>query len=548
MGAVRNILFIMCDQLRWDYLSCAGHSWLHTPNIDALAARGVRFSRAYVQSPVCGPSRMSFYTGRYVQSHGATWNGVPLKVGEMTLGDYLRPLGVQAALVGKTHMRADVEGMQRLGIDPESIIGVRVAECGFDPYERDDGLHGVGPDGRYDPQLPRYNQYLNDKGYAGSNPWHDWANAADGEGNALASGWAMRHARKPARVKEEDSETPYMTRRAMDFMRDAGDRPWCLHLSYIKPHWPYIAPAPYNTIYGAGDVQPAVRSEEERADPHPIYRAFMDMRVSSSFSRDEVRDEVVPVYMGLIKQIDDQLGYLFRFMGEHGLLDSTLIAFTSDHGDYLGDHWMGEKDLFHEPSAKIPLILVDPSERADGTRGTVCDDLVEAIDLVPTFLEALGSDPALQSHRLEGRSLIPALRGKATDPWREFVFSEYDYSMLPVATALGIEPRNARLFMVADKRWKYVHAVGFRPMLYDLESDPNEFRDLGADPAFETERYRMAAALGEWGLRLSQRTTRSEQQITASLGKSQRRGILIGVWDESDVPADLWSGYDTQET
>ena len=89
----RNILFIMCDQLRWDYLSCYGHPHLQTPNIDALAARGVRFTRAYVQSPVCGPSRMSFYTGRYVASHGATWNGVPLKVGEMTLGDYLRPLG-----------------------------------------------------------------------------------------------------------------------------------------------------------------------------------------------------------------------------------------------------------------------------------------------------------------------------------------------------------------------------------------------------------------------------------------------------------------------
>jgi len=83
---------------------------------------------------------MSFYTGRYVQSHGATWNGVPLKVGEMTLGDYLRPLGVDCVLVGKTHMRADQEGMERLGIDPNSVIGVRVAECGFDPYERDDGL------------------------------------------------------------------------------------------------------------------------------------------------------------------------------------------------------------------------------------------------------------------------------------------------------------------------------------------------------------------------------------------------------------------------
>ena len=115
----KNILFIMCDQLRWDYLSCYGHPRLKTPNIDALAARGVRFTRAYVQSPICGASRMSTYTGRYVQSHGAAWNGFPLKVGEMTMGDYLRPLGMRTALVGKTHMEADVEGMQRLGIDPE---------------------------------------------------------------------------------------------------------------------------------------------------------------------------------------------------------------------------------------------------------------------------------------------------------------------------------------------------------------------------------------------------------------------------------------------
>jgi arylsulfatase A-like enzyme len=114
---VKNILFIMCDQLRFDYLSCAGHPTLKTPNIDALAVRGVRFTRAYVQSPVCGASRMSFYTGRYVSSHGASWNGFPLKVGEMTMGDYLRPLGVDTVLVGKTHMQPDTEGMERLGID-----------------------------------------------------------------------------------------------------------------------------------------------------------------------------------------------------------------------------------------------------------------------------------------------------------------------------------------------------------------------------------------------------------------------------------------------
>jgi arylsulfatase A-like enzyme len=542
VGSVRNILFVMCDQLRWDYLSCYGHPRLHTPNIDGLAALGVRFTRAYVQSPVCGASRMSFYTGRYVQSHGASWNGFPLKVGEMTLGDYLRPLGVETALVGKTHMRADIEGMQRLGIDPDSIIGVRVAECGFDPYERDDGLHAVGPEGRYDPQVPRYNRYLNDKGYGGDNPWHDWANAAQGDGNALASGWAMRHAAKPARVKEEDSETPYMTRRAIDFIAEAGDMPWCLHLSYIKPHWPYIAPAPYNDMYGPDDVVPVVRSEEERRDPHPVYRAFMSQRVAGAFARDEVRAEVIPVYMGLIKQIDDQLGRLFEFMKGRGLFENTLIVFTSDHGDYLGDHWMGEKDLFHEPSVKVPLIVYDPSPQADGARGTVCDELVEAIDLAPTFLEALGSDPAGQSHRLEGRSLVPLLCGRQPASWRRYAISEYDYA-LPVGAKLDVEPRDSRLFMVADKRWKYVHAIGFRPMLYDLETDPNEFRDLGDDPALEPVRQRFAAVLAQWGLRLSQRTTLSEAQVRSLRGKAQRRGILIGVWDESDVPADLWRNY-----
>jgi len=130
----------MADQLRWDYLSCYGHPTLKTPNIDRLAERGVRFDKAYVQSPICGPSRMSFYTERYVRSHGATWNGFPLRVGEPTLGDHLREIDVDCVLVGKTHMIPDREGMKRLGIDPQPIIGIHTAECGFTPYERDDGF------------------------------------------------------------------------------------------------------------------------------------------------------------------------------------------------------------------------------------------------------------------------------------------------------------------------------------------------------------------------------------------------------------------------
>jgi arylsulfatase A-like enzyme len=327
----------------------------------------------------------------------------------------------------------------------------------------------------------------------------------------------------------------------MDFIAEAGDSPWCLHLSYIKPHWPYVAPAPYNDMYGPDDMIPVVRSEEERADPHPVYRAFMESRVSRSFSRDEVRREVVPVYMGLIKQIDDQIGALFRFLEQRALFDNTLIVFTSDHGDYLGDHWLGEKELFHEPSVKIPLVIYSPE--AGAARGAVCDELVESIDLAPTFLEAIGADPAQQSHRLEGRSLMPFLRGEMPARWRRFVISEYDYSMNPASAQFGIEPRDARLFMVADKQWKYVHAIGMRPMLYDLGSDPNEFRDRGSDPACETQRARLAAALNEWGLRLSQRTALSEEQVKAMRGKAQRRGILIGVWDESELPDELWSGY-----
>lgn len=208
MGQIRNILFVMYDQLRHDYLSCAGHPTMRTPNFDRLAAMGVRFSHVYVQSPICGASRMSFYTGRYVHSHGAAWNNFPLKVGEMTLGDHLRPLGVDSWLIGKTHMKADAEGMARLGLAPDSVIGARVADCGFDVWVRDDGLNAEGPEGFYDTKRSPYKEWLKSQGYPAANSWHVHANSGVDDKGDIASGWLLSNALLPANIREEDSAPP----------------------------------------------------------------------------------------------------------------------------------------------------------------------------------------------------------------------------------------------------------------------------------------------------------------------------------------------------
>jgi arylsulfatase A-like enzyme len=535
MGQVRNVLFIMCDQLRFDHLSCFGHPRLHTPNLDRLASRGVIFDRAYVQSPVCGPSRMSYYTGRYVHAHGASWNFVPLKVGEMTIGDHLRPLGVKSVLVGKTHMRADLAGMARLGIDPDSTIGRRIAECGFDAYERDDGIH---PYSGHDPD-PSYGDYLRRQGFGGDNPWEEWANSVTDAQGRIRSGWYLKYSNLPARVPAEHAETPYTTRRAIDFIDEAGSQPWLLHLSYIKPHWPYVAPEPYASLYGPEDALPVIRDECERGDPHPVYAAMMRHRVSQAFSKPGTREAVMPGYMALVKQIDDSLGDLFAHLERKDLMRETMIVFTSDHGDYLGDHWMGEKDLFHEQVIRLPLIIHDPDPRADATRGTRCDALVEAIDLLPTFLDAYGGAPV--PHVLDGRSLRPLLFGERPADWRDAVICEYDYAFQDARIELGQASRDCWMRMIFDGRWKYVVFEGFRPMLHDLQSDPNEFVDLGTstEPEHVQARARLHEKLFEWARRPRQRVTVADKAIeTVEVqARISEGGILIGYWDEADLIA-----------
>jgi len=346
-----------------------------------------------------------------------------------------------------------------------------------------------------------YNNFLRANGYDAANPWEEFANSAVDDNGEIVSGWRMRNARYPSRVDAAHSDTAFLTDRTMEFMRgaDAGQR-WCLHLSYLRPHWPYLAPAPYHQLFTREHVVAAVRSEAELRDPHPLYAAFMAQEYSRNFCRDEVRDAVVPVYMGLIREVDDNLGRLFDCMQTCGLFDDTLIVFTADHGDYLGDHYLGEKDLFHEMSARIPLLMRDPSA---------------------------GGAPA---DAVEGKSLLPAVRGEACAR-REFVVSEIDFGDRGPRQLLDVAPYDCRAYMVRTARWKYIFHEKFRAQLYDLENDPDEFTDLGESPAHQTVRAQMREHLFHWLRNLRARTEVSLDELRARGPKrDEEMGIIIGRW------------------
>jgi len=522
-----NILFIMCDQLRFDYLSCYGHPVLQTPSIDSLARRGVRFTHAYCAAPICAPSRASFYSGRYVSSHGVLGNDDHARLDERMIADYLQPQGYRSAVVGKTHVRKNPQDISTFGLDPGSPWCKASQTGGFEPYESHEGLFP-------DPILKMYpdqgyHAYLKSLGYDPDNPWERNANSSvDPHGN-LHSGWSLRSSRYPAALDEDHSETAFTTRRAMDFIQECGDRPWCLHLSYIKPHWPVIAPAPYHEIYRQSEMSKAVRKEMERQNPHPVYKAFMEQEYSISFSCDEVRDTVIPAYMGLIRQVDDHLGRLLDFMRERNLDENTLIVFTADHGDYLGDHWLGEKDLFHDVSAKVPLIIVDPRASADATRGQTCDQLVEAVDILPSLVEYAGGSNCQE--RLEGQSLLPLIHGQTDGIFREYAVSEIDFADRGARALLNLDPYQCRATMVCDTRWKYIHHHRFPPQLFDLENDPDELTDIGQDTRYTRILRQMHDFLFEWRGNLKRRCG-LDYDFMAGQGpqRDEDWGIVIGRW------------------
>jgi arylsulfatase A-like enzyme len=516
-----NILFIMADQLRWDHLGCAGHPYLKTPNIDALARRGVRFTNAFVNSGVCGPSRMSYYTGRYPITHGATWNRVPLSVGELTLGEMLRGCGVSLALAGKTHVMPDLAGLARLELEGSSELARLLERGGFEEIDRYDGHHAPGDESGYA-------AFLRAQGYDSPDPWTDYVIAGIDAQGQVQSGWHMRNAGLPARVKEAHSETAFMTDQAIAFMKRMGSKPWVLHLSYVKPHWPYMAPAPYHAMYSADQCLPVQRHAAELHDAHPVVAAYRQQEECVSFQSDECIRTVRPTYQGLISQLDDHLGRLFDHMAGHGRLDDTLIVFTADHGDFLGDHWLGEKELFHDTVQKVPLIVADPRPLANATRGTVEQRFVESVDIVPTLLDALGL--ALPTHRLEGTSLLPMLHGQAAPYWRDFTYSELDYSYRQARLTLGKNVHQCRAFSLRNERWRYVYWLDEPDQLFDLRTDPDEFFDLGRDSSTELVRSGFRKQLLDFLARRRHRSTVTDAAVERGTHAYKKAGVFFGQW------------------
>ena len=460
----KNILLIMTDQLRYDCLGCNGHPLVKTPNIDRIAAMGVNFSRCYTPSAVCVPARASLSTGRYTQSHRVYWNEVPWPRDEKLMGDYMSDIGVQAYQCGKSHYCSDAYSGERPGQEQ---------------FMFDDRLY-TGPfpdmktvefnDGWY---LNRdYRDYLKSKGYSDS--VCKFPHQYICEDGVVRQVWNYHNV--PCVLKAEDTDTAFTSRRALEFLEQSHEQPWMLFLSYFRPHFPYCPSVPYFGMYPPDKVPAPLR------DPRELERMHEALRRQSKQFIDLMKDDIFvrwmrSAYYGLIAELDDWIGRVLDTLEQTGALDSTLIILTSDHGDYLGDHYMYDKQCFYDQAYHIPLIVADPSAESDITRGSVSDAYVSLIDILPTMLDWRG---AIISADIDGESLLPLIRGQK-DSIRDAAYMLYEFGVhyadepdIGCATAYGVR----------DEKFCYWYMPMFDDVLFDLAADPGELNDCAADPAY----------------------------------------------------------------
>jgi arylsulfatase A-like enzyme len=496
MAKVRpNVLLITLDQWRADCLSAVGHPCLRTPHLDRLAAEGVLFRRHYTQASPCGPARASLLTGLYAHNHRSVRNGVPLDDRHTNLAREVRKAGYDPILFGYTDT----------SVDPRLYPPRHPA---LDTYEG--VLPGFTPGVVLSMELGPWLADLARKGYERpAKPKDIWL-PRDSAGAQRGPTFP------PPRYTAADSETSFLTDAALAYLaeREGG---WFVHLSYLRPHPPFIAPEPYNAMYDPADVPPFRRAADRarEAAQHPwlayhlakIHAAPLpeqERPLLGSLDDDALR-QLCATYYGMVSQVDDELGRLFAVLRASGAYERTLIIVTTDHGEQLGDHWMLGKDGYFDGAFHIPLIIRGP-DAAPALRGSHIDAFTEAVDIMPTILEFLdlGVPP-----QLDGRSLAPLLAGAIPQDWRREVHWEYDFRDLRglgPETALGLDSEACSLAVIRDERYKYVHFAALPPLFFDLAADPDELENRATNAAYLPLVLAYAQKLLSWRMHHEERT------------------------------------------
>lgn len=475
----KNVLLILADQWRGDALSCLGHACARSPHLDALAAEGALFRRHYAQCAPCGPARASIFTGLYLHNHRVVANGAPLDARLTNLALEARKAGYAPALFGYTDQTPDPRG---LSPDDPSLRTYEGVLPGFDaivhmPERQEPWLRWLKAQG-YDPPWEPLAIYR---------PVHDGA----GRGPTFA----------PPAFKAEHSESAFLTGEALAWLEANGDRPFFLHLAYLRPHPPWIAPEPWNALVHPDSVPPIRRAATmaEEGASHPFLAAWLARNANppvhrgpgpqpAEMSEAELR-QLRATYFGLCAQLDSEIGRLVAWLKANGRWNDTLVLFSADHGEMLGDRWMVGKDGFFDAAFHVPLIVRAPGAHA----GVAIDAFSEHVDLMPTILDWLGLPPARQG---DGRSLLPFLRGERSPGWREAAHWEFDFRR---RVPLGLPAGCANLVAHRGERFKYVRfAAALPPLLFDLLEDPGETRNLAADPGYAGARAEAETALLDW--------------------------------------------------
>ena len=504
----KNILLIVVDQWRADCVPYLGCQHLRTPNLDRLCREGVSFRNHVTTAVPCGPARASLLTGLYLMNHRAVQNTVPLDARHVTLPRALRQTGYDPALIGYTTTTPDprTSGPR----DP------RFTALG-DIMDGWRAVGAFGPD-HFGQEHDGYFGWLAQKGYTvpahRNDVWLPEHETARG---------ATTH---PARIPAELSDSAFFTERALTYLKGCNGKPFFLHLGYYRPHPPFVASAPYHAMYDAADMPPPVRaaSPDIEAKQHPLLQWYLQNTHQQRFFQgaegmaagmDEATvRQLRATYYGMMTEVDDHLGAVFAFLDDTGQWQDTVVIFTSDHGEQLGDHHLLGKVGYFDESFRIPLVVKGvENPRA----GQIEDAFTESVDLMPTILDWLGGDIP---RACDGVSLLPLLRGTTPAGWRDALHYEYDFRDIHYSQperALGIGMDESSLCVVQDACWKYVHFAALPPLLFDLQADPHQLHDLAADPAHATVVRDYAQRALSWRMRHADRTLTHYRSTPAGL-------------------------------